>query len=429
MADYVTESGLVVTDHRHDRALRPPRDNPPNEAGAGPNDPPVSVGPTSSEGFGNTHVMYPARFPPPQAQAWSGWPVEWATPTWSSFVGQFSTQVDTVFAALDYNSSVLSTMPPYRTRGSVVIDPPSWLANPCPAVYTSWEEFAEQVFWSYHLGEAFVYALTRDSTDHPSQMVMLEPWQVGVDLIGGVREYRVNGEPVDRRDMLHIRYKSWPNEPRGHGPLESAGARLVAAAALIRYASDLAARGGIPWAVIKHPDELTATQASWLQQQWLASRLNALGLPAVMSGGVDIEALQVSPKDMSLQDMQTFNESRLSILLGVLPSLIGLPSGQESMTYQTLEGIYEAHWRAFLNPRATKVMKALSWWALPRGQAIELNRDEYVRPPFNERAAGYASLHTIEDETGRAITAIEVRELERLTSQSAPLSLSGGGRG
>ena len=34
-------------------------------------------------------------------------------------------------------------------------------------------------------------------------------------------------------------------------------------------------------------------------------------------------------------------------------------------------------------------MGALSYWALPRGQAAELNRDEYSRPSFTERSQGW----------------------------------------
>ena len=39
-----------------------------------------------------------------------------------------------------------------------------------------------------------------------------------------------------------------------------------------------------------------------------------------------------------------------------------------------------------LRPKAGHVMTALSGWALPRGQSVELNRDEYCRPALKERA-------------------------------------------
>lgn len=411
-------SGLIVA---HRAAF--PRDSVPND-----NAPVGTVGPNVDPGVGDTHVLQPRSVGrvPPRMQPWAGWPVDWATPDWGGMASRLYAQVDTVYACLDLNSSVLSTMPPYRTRNGRVDWAPTWLSNPCAPLYDSWEEFAKQIFWSFMLGETFIYALDHDAEGRPSMMVMLEPWQVGVDIIDGIREYRINGEPVDRADVLHVRYSSWPNQPRGRGPLEAAGARLAAASALIAYASDVAINGGIPWGIITHPTRLTAEQAAGLQQQWLEGRLAAMGLPAVMSGGISVETLQLNPKDMTLQELQTFNEGRLAVLLGTPPPLVSLPAGQDSMTYQTLEGIYDFHWRSSLRPKAQRMMSALSNWALPRGSRIELNRDEYVRPPLPERADAYATLFGLVDQDGnRAITIAEIRAAERLDSTAAAMALTG----
>ncbi len=426
----------------HERAF--PRDNLPND------NPPIgSTGPNVPAGFGDTHVMYPASNPPVQVQAWQGWPVEWATPQWNAFLGEFSAQVDTVFACLDLNASVLATMPAYLTRAGATLPPLPFLENPCPRWYASWEEFAKQLFWSYQLGEAFIYCVAREANDparaprwdpvqntaghpdgYPTQFVIAAPWEVAVtyDDVTERRVYSsaVTGQVIDRRDILHIRYASWPRDPRGHGPLEAAQARLVAAEMLSRYGTDLARRGGVPWAVITHPERLKADQARELQQQWLTSRMNALGLPAVLSGGITLETLQVNPKDMALTELLAFNESRLAILLGVPPFLVGLPSGGDSMTYQNVSSVFDYHWRAGLRPKAQPVMSALSHWLTYPGTAVELNRDEYVRPGFNERVNGYAVLHGLEDETGRGITVQEIRERERLNGQSAPVALTSG---
>lgn len=424
-----------------------PRDNPPNT-----NDPPLgTTGPNVAPGFGDTHVMYPRVSPPVQVQAWAGWPVEWATPEWNAFMGEFHTQVDTVFACIDLNASVLSTMPAYLTRDGAVLprNVVPWIENPCPRWYTSWEEFAKQLFWSYQLGEAFVYCVAREANDParaprwdpvastanhpdgwPTQFVIAAPWEVNVtyDDVTERRVYTsaVSGAEIDRRDLLHIRYASWPREARGHGPLEAARARIVAAEALSRYGTELATRGGVPWAVITHPDRLKAAQAAELQQQWLSSRLNALGLPAIMSGGITIDALQVNPKDMALTELLTFNEARLAVLLGVPPFLVGLPSGGDSMTYQNVSSVFDYHWRAGLRPKAQPVMSALSQWATYPGTAVELNRDEYVRPGFNERVAGYAVLHGLQDEGGRGITVDEIRDRERLNGRAGPVSVTAG---
>ena len=53
-----------------------------------------------------------------------------------------------------------------------------WLTNPDPDVYTSWEEFAKQLFWDYQLGEAFVLATARYATGWPARFHVVPPWYV-----------------------------------------------------------------------------------------------------------------------------------------------------------------------------------------------------------------------------------------------------------
>jgi len=47
--------------------------------------------------------------------------------------------------------------------------------------------------------------------------------------------------------------------------------------------------------VLKHPDELTGTQATELQGQWMQARYSSLGAPAVLSGGITFETLPFGP--------------------------------------------------------------------------------------------------------------------------------------
>jgi HK97 family phage portal protein len=316
-------------------------------------------------------------------------------------------------------------MPPY-----LVDAPPSinadWLRNPEPEVYTSWEEFAKQLFWDYQLGEAFVLCTARYATGWPARFHVVAPWAVEVEMASGLRRYTIGGVDVTG-DLLHVRYRSQVGDARGHGPLEAGNARVVAADVLTRYATTLAAGGGIPSSVLEHPDELNADQATDLKSQWVSARLSSIGEPAVLSGGVKWSPTSVNPKDMALVDLLHWNEGRIAVLLGVPPFLVGLPSGGDSMTYSNVSHVFDFHWRAGLRPKASAVMAAVSEWALPRGVAIELNRDAYVQPGPKERAETAAILNGIKDEKGNpALTVAEIREVERVENAdvvaSSPVS-------
>jgi hypothetical protein len=194
--------------------------------------------------------------------------------------------------------------------------------------------------------------------------------------------------------------------------------------ALEQYQANLAMRGGIPWGVLSAPGNLTTDQASDMRERFVAARMSAMGAPAVLSGGVQLQPLAFNPRDKALLELRQFDESRIATLLGVPPTLLGLPIGDRSLTYRNADSIYDFHWRAYLRPKAAEIMEAISQWALPRTQSVELNRDEYVRPDFAARANAYATLYGLVDELGRrAITIDEIRAAERLNTTRPGSSL------
>ncbi len=357
------------------------------------------------------------------ASPWSGWPAEWSTPNWD-FGSRFNELVDVAWTCLDLNASVLSSMPVYRTRNGEIIEPPAWMGNPDPSIYTSWHEFAKQLFWDYQQGEAFVLPMTFFADGFPQTFRVIPPWMVDVDLARGRRTYRLGGStgPDVTDDILHIRYKSTTDGSRGVGPLESAGARMLTAGVLAKYVREIATSGGVPHYTLETEDSLTTEDAQDLLNQWMASRVHNLGAPAVLDSGAALKTHQaMSPKDMAMLEISQFTESRIAVMLGVPPFLVGLPSGGDSMTYSNVSSLFDFHDRASLRPKAAHVMAALSGWALARGQTAELNRDEYTRPAFNERAESLVKLV----EAG-IMTVEEARRGERLTGDAPTTALTGG---
>lgn len=391
----------------------PPNDNPTNDGGEG------GVGPNDSEGYGNTHVMYPQSIPPPQVQAWSGWPVEWSTPMWGSTVGldAITQRTSTVWTCMDLNASALAGMPPYGVDGRQALPPVEWMRNPQPGVYASYEEAMHQLVMSFQSGEAILWATDRYIDGRVATWVLLDPGQVFVewDYDRARYTYAVNGTDITA-DVCHIRYASWPKSPRGVGPLAAAARNMSSASVLEWYAEGLARRGGIPWAVLKYTGgELSAGKSRELQDQWVSARQSAQGAPAVLSGYLELETLTLNPKDMALLELRQFDESRLAVVLGVPPFLAGLPSGGDSLTYQSAAMLFDYHWRAGLRPKMARISGAISNWAYTSPTArFEVDRDDYTRPPFDMLAQAYSVLHGIQDNDGkRALSVDEIREQQR----------------
>lgn len=403
------------------RSIRPPEEPnsndpasvPPATVGANvytPGDPHgVEVGGTS--GFTAPPTIVPS--------AWSGYPAEWNTPSWSA---PASTRLgDTAWMCLDLNTSALSTMPPYLVNAAKGIDA-RWLTNPDPDVTGCWEEFARQLYWDYLLGEAFVLATARYADGRPARFHVVPPYAVNVEMRGGFRVYTMGGADVTA-DMRHVRYQSSVGDAHGHGPLEVGGYRSVAAELLGRYATQLISNGGIPTSVLTHPEKQSPEQAAQLKADWVAARLSSIGEPAVLSGGITWEAVQMDPEKMSLREERKDHEARIAQLLHVPPNMVGLPASGESMTYSNVESIYDYHWRGHLRPMAQTVMSYLSEWLLPRGTRVELNSDNYTRQPPYERAQTYAILNALVDADGNpAMTVGEIRAAERFDEVAADLT-------
>ena len=163
-------------------------------------------------------------------------------------------------------------MPPYLVNAAPTLDA-GWLVNPEPSLYTSWEEFAKQLFWDYQaVGEAFVLATSFYSTGWPATFHVLPPYLVEVDMDNGLRRYRIGRTELSPNELLHIRYQSSTADAHGHGPLEAGRTKVVAGEILGRYIYGLAQSGGIPTSVLTHPDLLSPEQSAQLKADWIAAR-------------------------------------------------------------------------------------------------------------------------------------------------------------
>jgi phage portal protein BeeE len=195
--------------------------------------------------------------------------------------------------------------------------------------------------------------------------------------------------------------------------LDIAGARLTASCVMARYVSTMTTSPP-PFMTLTTDQQLNEAAAQSIADQWATARAANAGLPVVLESGLKLETLQVNARDMALLELAQFTDARICVLLGVPPFLMALPSG-DSMTYSNVEQVFEYHDRSQLRTEAVAVMTALSGWALPRGQNVELDREEYSRPPLTERVNAYKTLVEL-----GAMTADEIRPIERTFFAAAP---------
>jgi len=404
------------------RSIRPPdeipNDNDPADV------PPATVGgnvyrpgdPDGVQVVGESSSWVPPTIRP---SAWSGWPAEWATPNWSNRTAELA---GTAWACVDFNARNLAAMPPYLVGAATSLNT-SWIENPDPDLYESWDEFAKELFWDFQSGgEAFVLVTARYAAGNAARFHVLPPWTVDVEMAGGFRRYSVGRVPIDPADICHLRYQGSVDDARGHGPLEAGRSIVASARGLAQYAATITAGGLVPSSILEAPEQMSPDQAATLRDDWVAQRSAFPGYPAVLTGGLKWTPTALNPKDMALLELAQFTNSQIAVLLGVPPPLMGLPTAGDSLTYNTVLMALEQHWRTGLRPMASTVMKGLSGTVLPRGSWVELNSDSYVQPPPLERAQTYEILHRIVDADGQpVITVDQIRQAERLV-QATPIT-------
>lgn len=390
-----------------------PRDHVPNG-----NTPVGTVGPQSEIG-GVWH-----------AEAWAGWPSNWATPPmgpgwqeWSGFgfgrqdPAGYAQRVSTVSTCIDLNTSQLASFPLYGVNGLTNdTEPlPAWSENPQPGVYSNWSDFAMALGNElYATGEAFVWATERFATLFPASFIVIPSAQMEIvpDEFGRY-QYVHDGDVLRRADVCHIRYQTLAGQLRGVSPLMWLGRHLVSASALERYATNIALHGVN--ALLKNPANLNSTQREDAKNNWMMARAGNPAAPAVLSGQWEYEQLTLNPRDMALLDLKQFDEQHIASAFRTPAFLVGVEQPGGSLVYQNVEALTDHHWRVGMRPVAKQIATALSGWLLPRGHRLEFDRDEYIRPGPGERATYYSTMAGITDEAGNsAMTVEEIRLAERL---------------
>ena len=81
---------------------------------------------------------------------------------------------------------------------------------------------------------------------------------------------------------------------------------------------------------------MSPEQAANLRDDWVAATGREPRLPGVLTGGVRLETTQLSPKEMALIEIAQYTDSKIAVLLGVPPPLVGLPTAGDSLTYNTV---------------------------------------------------------------------------------------------
>ncbi len=254
----------------------------------------------------------------------------WSGKTYSSMAKAGYAKNAVAYACIKQVASACSTVPVVLEDGN-----PLKLLFDAPNSGQSMHEFFYSLYAHLMIaGNAYVL-VHGDGESVPVSLQVLRPDLVTIKLdeygavMGYVYQrklYRMN-DKTRRSSILHVKQFNPLNELYGQSPLEAAMGHVDVFNSATEFNKSLLDNGARLTTALKFQDTLSAEQRDTLRQQFLKAFTGAknAGRPVFLEGGMDVQELGTSPKDMEFLETSSMAARLTALALGVPPFLIGLP--------------------------------------------------------------------------------------------------------
>jgi len=246
-------------------------------------------------------------------------------------------QVGTVYACLSKLAGSISQLPlnQYRhaangDREEVEPTPLWWLLNESPAeawTAASWKEWIVRCVALR--GDQHTEILRTGPT--PTGFKVHHPDNVSTRTVNGRLRYdcidRESGRlyGVDQDDMLHFAGLGFDGERSlsmiSHAAKQAIGNAIVAA----EFVGRTLGEGAMPQIALTYPNKLDPDQAKLLRDSFVATYGGTRNrkLPLIMTEGGSANVLSISPVDLELMAMRSYEKNDICQAMGVPPIIIG----------------------------------------------------------------------------------------------------------
>ena len=160
-------------------------------------------------------------------------------------------------------------------------------------------------------------------------------------------EYQVKNQKINlSRDMVaHFRLGLDPeNHRQGFSPVKTLLREIYGDESAGQMATSILANMGVPSFMITPKDEYGLTEEEGESISKAFQRRTGgqnRGKPLVLSGGVNVERLAFSPKDLEIGNLRESFEARVSAVIGVPSILAGMEVGLKYATYSNAKTLRE----------------------------------------------------------------------------------------
>ena len=149
--------------------------------------------------------------------------------------------------------------------------------------------------------------------------------QVTVDTLTGEPRYAINGQPVARSDIFHLRAPAILHTHIAESPVMQCREAIGVALAMERHAGDLFGNGARPSGILKFTGKLGADVAKRIAASWASAfgrGGDGRGATAVIEEGGDFTPLTFSSVDSQFLELRRFQISEIARGVRVPPHML-----------------------------------------------------------------------------------------------------------
>lgn len=248
-------------------------------------------------------------------------------------------KVSVVSRAVDQTNTMISglALNEYDHAGVRKAHPSELLRK--PSTETDYEEFLQQSVNDYLLHGEFFWYKTFGYSGSVVNLRVLPPDSVTVtmDPQTGIREYGWSHGTVPRNRIVHKRHTTLSDQPRGIGPVHAAQTELRLALMVQKFQLAWFDGGMPPEGKLKTDQNLNPDLRRQLSEDWKSYLADPTNRVAILSNGIDYEALMLKPADAQMIEVADAIDRKLARIFGLSGHDLLVPLQGESRTYVNLE--------------------------------------------------------------------------------------------
>lgn len=325
--------------------------------------------------------------------------------------GEVSLQSVAFRAGADLIASIVSELPLGVYSGDGAgrrkRNTPGYLEDPAGDGYGR-EDWVYQFILSWILrGNGFAGILDQGPTGMVRQASIFHPDTVSVTEINGRPEWRVSGETIPSREMLHKRVNPVPGTLMGLSVVQAHASTIGLSLQSTAFGRTWFQDGGHPGGILSNDqadlsDDKIVTKA---KDRFMAA-LFGVREPVVLGKGWKFEQIQVSPEESQFLGTQEWSAAESARILGPgVAEILGYATGG-SMTYANVIDRDVTLLKYTVGKWVNRIERLFFGW-LPRPQYAILDRDAFLETSAMQRWA----INKIKLDTG-AYVIDEIREKE-----------------